>query len=168
MNLTLTLKSAVITLLMPGTVVVVIPYFILHQQGIHGFPALSAATVIATMTGLTGVAILLHCIKGFAVYGKGTLAPIDPPKTLVVHGLYRYNRNPMYVGVLSVLLSESLFFESTGLLIYAAVAFLFFNLFVMLYEEPHLRSLFGESYLKYSAAVPRWGIAKRPFAIPLS
>jgi protein-S-isoprenylcysteine O-methyltransferase Ste14 len=167
MNVSLALKSSVITFLMPGTVVVVIPYFILDQKGISGFPPLSAATVIATVTGLTGLAILLHCVMGFAVYGKGTLAPIDPPKTLVVHGLYRYNRNPMYVGVLSVLLSESLFFESTGLLLYAAVAFLFFNCFVMLYEEPHLRSLFGASYEKYCSKVPRWGIAKRAFTIPL-
>jgi protein-S-isoprenylcysteine O-methyltransferase Ste14 len=166
MKSALVLKSVLMMLLMPGSVVVLIPSLILHQQGITDFPEFSVASVVATMTGLIGLTILLHCIKAFALYGKGTLAPIDPPKRLVVRGLYRYNRNPMYVGVLSILLSESLFFETASLLIYAAVAFLIFNLFVTLYEEPHLRSLFGASYEKYCAEVPRWGIAKRAFASP--
>jgi protein-S-isoprenylcysteine O-methyltransferase Ste14 len=166
MNSILVLKSILMMLLMPGSVVMLIPYLILHQQGITDFPEFSAASIVATITGLTGLTILLHCIKGFAFHGKGTLAPFDSPKKLVVRGLYRYNRNPMYIGVLSILLSESLFFETASLLIYAAVVFLIFNLFVTLYEEPHLRSLFDASYEKYCAEVPRWGIAKRAFTSP--
>jgi len=92
----------------------------------------------------------------FAANGRGTLAPVDPPRTLVVRGLYRYVRNPMYVGVMTILLGESLFFASTTLLRYAIGCFVAFHLFIMLYEEPTLRSKFGESYITYCSAVNRW------------
>jgi protein-S-isoprenylcysteine O-methyltransferase Ste14 len=87
---------------------------------------------------------------------RGTPAPIDPPKELVVRGLYRYVRNPMYVGVLSVLIGEALLFESARLFWYGAAVFLLFNLFVILYEEPALGRKFGKSYQDYRAAVGRW------------
>jgi len=81
---------------------------------------------------------------------------MDPPKELVVRGLYRYVRNPMYVGILSILLGEALLFASQRLFEYAAVAFIFFFLLVVLYEEPVLRNKFGESYRQYCKKVPRW------------
>jgi protein-S-isoprenylcysteine O-methyltransferase Ste14 len=81
---------------------------------------------------------------------------------LVVRGLYRYTRNPMYLAIIEVLLSEALFFNSHGLLIYAAVAFLGFYLFVI-YEEPHQRSRFGESYEEYLKTIPRWRNSTRGF-----
>jgi protein-S-isoprenylcysteine O-methyltransferase Ste14 len=158
MNFKLVLKATIATLLLPGAVTLLIPYLILYQSGARDWPVFSGATILATFTGLAGFAVLLHCVRGFAGHGKGTLAPIDPPKVLVVRGLYRYTRNPMYLAVVVILLSESLFFESLGLLIYAAAVFLGFHLFVMLYEEPHLRFLFGESYVEYSRSVPRWHI----------
>lgn len=98
---------------------------------------------------LLGASIYFWCAWDFTFAGRGTPAPIDPPKKLVVRGLYRYVRNPMYVGVFSILLGEALFFESQRLLVYAAVVFFFFYLFVILYEEPILRQKFGESYQKY-------------------
>jgi protein-S-isoprenylcysteine O-methyltransferase Ste14 len=110
---------------------------------------------------IAGAAVLLHCIWDFAVAGRGTLAPVDPPKELVVRGLYRYVRNPMYVGVVSVLLGEALLFASIAMLIYAAGFFALAHLFVILYEERTLRRRFGEAYEQYARAVPRW-LPRRP------
>jgi len=103
-----------------------------------------------------GVAILLKCAWDFAVVGLGTPAPIDPPKSLVVNGLYRFVRNPMYVGVALVLFSEAVLFSSLTLLEYALLVGGFFSLFVLSYEEPTLRKKFGTSYQEYCQAVPRW------------
>jgi len=105
---------------------------------------------------LLGAAIYFRCAWDFAFAGRGTPAPIDPPKELVVKGLYRYTRNPMYIGVLTLLFGEAVFFASRQILIYAGVVFLIFHLFVMLYEEPALRRKFGDSYQRYCSAVPRW------------
>jgi protein-S-isoprenylcysteine O-methyltransferase Ste14 len=88
--------------------------------------------------------------------GRGTLAPFDPPERLVVRGLYRYMRNPMYVGVLIMLLGEALFFESLALLWYAVIWFGVINVVVVAYEEPTLRGDFGESYDLYCRTVHRW------------
>jgi protein-S-isoprenylcysteine O-methyltransferase Ste14 len=103
-----------------------------------------------------GAAILLKCAWDFAVVGLGTPAPIDPPKSLVVSGLYRFVRNPMYVGVALVLFSEALLFSSPRLLDYALLVGTGFFLFVIAYEEPTLRKKFGASYQTYCRAVPRW------------
>jgi len=105
---------------------------------------------------LVGATILIWCIADFARLGRGTLAPVDPPKALVIRGLYRYVRNPMYVGVVLVLLGESALFRSASLLLYTAVFFLIANLFVIVYEEPNLRARFGESYEHYRRSVARW------------
>lgn len=163
MRFTLALKATIITLLMPGTVIVLIPDFILRRSGIYEWPAVSSLTVLAALTGLAGLGVLLYCIRGFAIHGRGTLAPIDPPTILIVRGLYRYTRNPMYLAVIVVLLSEASFFSCTALLVYAAAVLTGFHLFVVLYEEPHLRSQFGQSFEEYLKAVPRWRIKTRGF-----
>jgi protein-S-isoprenylcysteine O-methyltransferase Ste14 len=163
MNSKLVLKATIATLLMPGTVVLLLPYWVLKTTGVIDWPKFSSTAVLASIMGLVGLATLLYCIRGFANIGKGTLAPVDPPKVLVVRGLYRYTRNPMYLAVVVVLLSESLFFDSLRLLIYAGTVFLAFHLFVIVYEEPHLRTLFGASYEEYSKSVPRWGAKLRGF-----
>jgi protein-S-isoprenylcysteine O-methyltransferase Ste14 len=105
---------------------------------------------------VAGAAVLIDCVVKFAVKGKGTLAPIDPPKKLVTGGLYRFVRNPMYVGGLLVLFGQALFFRSSSLLLYALAWWLAVHLFIVLYEEPHLRSVFGTDYENYRTAVPRW------------
>jgi protein-S-isoprenylcysteine O-methyltransferase Ste14 len=104
----------------------------------------------------SGAAFYLWCAWEFAAAGLGTPAPIDPPKVLVARGLYRVVRNPMYVGVLLVLLGESLVFGSWALLRYAVLVWLCFHLFVVLYEEPALRRKFGASYEGYRKRVWRW------------
>ena len=109
----------------------------------------------------SGSSILLRCIWDFAVSGHGTLAPIDPPLHLVISGLYRYVRNPMYLGVLLVVISEAWLFRSGALLVQAGVAFIVVHGFVLLYEEPHLQRQFGSSYADYCQSVNRW-LPRRP------
>ena len=103
-----------------------------------------------------GAAVYAWCAFAFSVRGLGTPAPIDPPKVFVATGLYRWVRNPMYVGVLAVLAGENLLARSRDLAIYSAIVATFFHLFVMLYEEPALHRQFGASYDEYKRAVPRW------------
>lgn len=92
---------------------------------------------------------------GFCVRRTRTPAPIDPPKVLVARGLYRVVRNPMYVGVVLILLGESVLFASATLLGYALLAWVVVHLFVVFYEEPTLRQKFGTSYENYRKTVPR-------------
>jgi protein-S-isoprenylcysteine O-methyltransferase Ste14 len=103
-----------------------------------------------------GAGVLFRCIWDFAVAGRGTLAPVDPPRHLVVRGLYRYVRNPMYVGVVTILLGEALLFRSLALLCYAGIFLFVVHLFIVVYEEPALRRQFGESYENYCRRVHRW------------
>jgi len=100
--------------------------------------------------------IYLRCAWDFTFTGRGTPAPFDPPKEIVVRGPYRYVRNPMYVAVMLALTGEALLFEAASLLIYAALAFSFFHFWVVFYEEPTLRRKFGDSYREYCRRVPRW------------
>jgi protein-S-isoprenylcysteine O-methyltransferase Ste14 len=157
----LALRSLFFALILPGSVTLLVPYFILSARGGIAVPRWGPVQYLAGLVIAAGAAVLVRCIVDFARLGRGTLAPVDPPKTLVVRGLYRYVRNPMYVGVLWVLLGEALLFQSVPLLAYTAIWFLFVNLFVMLYEEPTLRARFGESYEQYRRAVGRW-IPGRP------
>jgi Phospholipid methyltransferase len=104
---------------------------------------------------IIGLAALLWCVRDFVVTGRGTPAPIDPPKALVANGLYRYTRNPMYVAVVTILLGHFFWFGTIAMIAYAAIVFLAFHSFVMLYEEPHLTRTFGASYERYRHVVPR-------------
>jgi len=111
---------------------------------------------LAIVPCVLGAAILLQCGWDFATVGQGTPAPIDPPKSVVVSGLYRFVRNPMYIGVELVILGEALLLSSARLLAYALLLGLGFHLFVLFYEEPTLRKKFGSAYQEYCQAVPRW------------
>jgi len=111
---------------------------------------------LALGPGMMGLGILLRCAWDFAVVGLGTPAPIDPPKTLVVTGLYRWVRNPMYAGGAAVLFSEALLFGSRIVLEYALFVWAGFFLFVVAFEEPAPGRKFGASYEIYCRAVPRW------------
>jgi len=144
-------KTVIFTILVPGSVAVYIPRAIASDAST---PTLYSS--IGFLPIALGVAIYLWCAWDFATAGQGTPAPIDAPKHLVVRGLYRFVRNPMYAGVLLILLGESLAFRSTRILVYAAIVFTFFNLFVILYEEPALKRKFGSSYEGYLRTVPRW------------
>lgn len=103
-----------------------------------------------------GGIILLWSFWNFLIQGHGTPAPVDPPKDLVAAGFYRYVRNPMYVGILLILIGHFLWFKAIWLIVYAAIVFLAFHLFITLYEEPTLKSKFGAAYEAYLKKVPRW------------
>jgi protein-S-isoprenylcysteine O-methyltransferase Ste14 len=105
---------------------------------------------------LIGTLIVLRCFWDFTFKGRGTPAPIDPPKELVVSGFYRYLRNPIYAGVLSIFLGYFLWFGYWALLIYTVIAFMGVHSFVVLYEEPTLKKKFGAAYEEYLKQVPRW------------
>jgi len=117
---------------------------------------LNPAHLVGLSCMAVGTALLGACIWEFARSGRGTLAPVDPPRELVVRGLYRYVRNPMYLSVTTIVLGELLLTGSRALLAYWAVWFAVVNLFVMGYEEPTLRRQFGVSYDRYTQQVGRW------------
>ncbi|MCP4407399.1 MAG: isoprenylcysteine carboxylmethyltransferase family protein [Gammaproteobacteria bacterium] len=93
---------------------------------------------------------------GSVSFGRGTPAPIDAPKQLVVRGLYRYTRNPMYLGILTIILGWATLFKSFNLVFYAVCVVSCFHLFIIFYEEPHLQKIFGQAYDQYCAKVGRW------------
>ena len=150
------LRSIFFTILQPGTVAVLIPYWLISSGNVNATSRYPVLRFIGLPLILLGAAVLLWCIWDFFASGRGTISPIDPPKHLVVRGLYRYVRNPMYVAVVIVMLGEAIFFMSKSVLIEAVVFFVFANAFVMLYEEPTLRRKFGESYDEYKRAAGRW------------
>lgn len=138
----------------PGMVTVLGPWLVLrHAPFPAGMPWWVWPGVLPVAAG---VAVLFQCIREFAVTGRGTLSPVDPPRKLVVCGLYRYVRNPMYLGVFSILLGEAWLAAAWAMVIYAAVFLMVAHSFVVLYEEPTLRRMFGESYERYTHMVRRW------------
>jgi protein-S-isoprenylcysteine O-methyltransferase Ste14 len=157
----LALRSLLYTILIPGTVTVLLPYLIVSATGAIVAAPLGILQVLGLLAMALGAAILLRCIWEFMVTGRGTLAPVDPPTQLVVRGLYRYVRNPMYFGAFILLLGEAALFESVPLLQYAIAWFIIINLIVLFGEEPVLRRRFGDSYQRYTAAVRRW-VPTRP------
>lgn len=154
-RLTLALRSLLWTLLLPGMVAGYIPWRFYGLSHVH-LDFTNPLTLLTLLLIAAGVALLFACIWEFAARGKGTLSPVDPPKELVVQGLYRYVRNPMYLSVSTIVLGEALLARSRALLVYWVIFFVAANLFVMLYEEPGLRRQFGESYARYQQQVGRW------------
>jgi protein-S-isoprenylcysteine O-methyltransferase Ste14 len=148
------LRSLFFALLLPGSVLVWVPLWLSSYSG--GTVDPGVARELGVLLVLAGAAALLWCISDFARRGKGTLAPVDPPQFVVRSGLYQWVRNPMYVAVLTVLAGEVLLFGSLRLLVWAVVVAVTVHLFVVLYEEPTLRRLFGTDFEEYCASVPRW------------
>ena len=112
---------------------------------------------------MAGLPVLLDSFARFAIQGIGTPAPVAPPQHLVVTGLYRYVRNPMYVAVSLLIFGQGLLFGSVRVLEYGLVVWLGFFVFVIFYEEPVLRLKFGKEYEEFSAHVPRWIPRLKPF-----
>ena len=148
----LLLKNLLFTLVVPGTVAVFVPLLIAQNRS----PASGPTFAFALALFAAGGAIYARCVWDFATFGRGTPAPIDAPKKLVIRGLYRYTRNPMYVGVLAVILGWAVLFQAATLVIYALFLGICFHLFVVFYEERHLRREFGSEYDDYCTQVSRW------------
>ncbi len=139
-----------------GFVLIYLPGRLLSWTGIVRPAAIAVPQVAGMVIGAAGAAVALWCIFTFATIGRGTPAPFDPPRRLVVRGPYRFVRNPMYIGAGLALASAALFYESLPLLGYAGLFFLAAHAFVVGYEEPTLRRTFGEEYEAYCRQVGRW------------
>ena len=144
------LRALISFLALPGIVAFLAPALLagssdtrkLHGEGVAVF--------------LAGSLILLWCVRDFYVAGKGTLAPWDPPRHLVSVGLYRFSRNPMYVGVLLILIGWTLAMRARSLLIYAVVVAILFHVRVVMNEEPWLARTFPNEWPRFKSQVPRW------------
>jgi protein-S-isoprenylcysteine O-methyltransferase Ste14 len=156
-SVSLYLRSFFFTLFHPGIVAGLIPYWILESDCLSVFQkSFSFFQYFGIVIFLTGLYGLIDCIIRFALEGNGTLSPLDPTHKIVLSGLYRYTRNPMYISVVFILIGESLFFKSKTLGIYTAGAFFVFNVFIILIEEPRMRRDFGIAYINYCKKVQRW------------
>jgi protein-S-isoprenylcysteine O-methyltransferase Ste14 len=155
--LSLLLRNLFFTLLQPGVVAGLVPYLLLRSRwGVLMDTPFTILQYIGILLFATGLVIMLDCILRFALEGKGTLSPVDPTRELVASGLYRLSRNPMYVGVMTMLLGETVFSESVYFLIYSTLIFVLFHTFIIKIEEPRLRKDFGNAYEVYCKKVRRW------------
>lgn len=139
-----------------GLVLVYLPARVLSAGGVTRPARLGAPQVAGMIVGAAGAALAIWCVLAFALLGRGTPAPFDPPQRLVVRGPYRYMRNPMYLGAAFALAGAALFYEAVVLWAYAAGFLLLMHLVVVWYEEPTLRRTFGEDYDEYCRQVRRW------------
>jgi len=148
--------SAAFLVLAPGFVAGMVPWWISHwrvQTALLGLPVVRLAGGALLALGVTG---LLDSFSRFAIQGIGTPAPVFPTRNLVVTGLYRYVRNPMYLAVVCAILGQGLILGNIQLLEYGGAVWILFHLFVLIYEEPTLRATFGSEYTTFCAEVPRW------------
>lgn len=147
------LGSLLFLLVAPGVVAGLVPWLISHWDLPDGR---LAGKVVGGLITAVAVAMLVHAFAKFVWEGLGTPAPVAPTERLVIGGLYRYVRNPMYIAVIATILGQALLFADWGLLLWGVVVALVQAGFVRLYEEPALRKSFGESYETYCREVPAW------------
>ena len=143
--------SEVFFLVAPGVVVGLIPWLLTRWQAREPLPYWAPMRVLGGILLIAGLIALIRAFVRFVMEGFGTPAPIAAPERLVVGGVYRYVRNPMYVAVLAVIVGQALLLGRLGLLLYAW------------YEEPTLTRRFGEDYEAYRRAVPAWWPRLRPW-----
>jgi len=156
-RLGLIIRNIFFVLVFPGTVTGVIPFAIAKNHFTEAFEQFPSFCFLAGAgVYLTGLSILLYCVSQFITDGSGTLSPTNPTQHLVIRGLYRFSRNPMYIGVITMLWGEALFCRSVSLLIYSIIVFTLLNVYVVLFEEPRLTKDFGNEYLTYRRKVRRW------------
>lgn len=155
--------SAGFLLLAPGIVAGVLPWCLSGWRVRGAFTHGLALRVIGVVMIVAGGAVLIHAFARFVTEGAGTPAPIAPPERLVVGGLYRYVRNPMYLAVLAVIVGQALLFGQVAMVLYAAAVGVAFVAFVHWYEEPTLTGRFGVEYVVYCREVPGWWPRLRPW-----
>jgi protein-S-isoprenylcysteine O-methyltransferase Ste14 len=149
------LRSLIYAVLFVGTLAVLIPGWIVGARGTD-LGAAALARWPSLLLLVPGALLCAWCVWDFSGAGRGTPAPFDPPRRLVVRGPYRFVRNPMYIGFLLVLVGEAALTASAGLLAYSTVVALALHVFVVSYEERALLRRFGESYQRYCHHVRRW------------
>jgi protein-S-isoprenylcysteine O-methyltransferase Ste14 len=150
------LKSLILFLLVALTGFIALPWFVLFvSDGFLNFQ-IGFLRFLGLLPLMFGLVLAFWVLLSFALFGKGTPAPFDPPKRLVVTGPFRYVRNPMYWGAVLVIVGEGLVFQSIALFFLAILLWVFFHAFVIYYEEPTLKKEFGQEYESYLKTVPRW------------
>lgn len=135
---------------------IVLPARVLDWSGVSRPGGFGVAQGAGAMVAVPGGALVAWCVVSFALVGRGTPAPFDPPRSLVVSGPYRVVRNPMYIGAGLAVLGAAIFYESAALLVSAVLFGLATHLFVRLYEEPTLSRTFGSEYDAYRSHIGRW------------
>jgi protein-S-isoprenylcysteine O-methyltransferase Ste14 len=150
-------RNLFFTILQPGIVAGLVPYLLVSRDfGTSLYPQSNLYQGAGLIVFLAGLILMLSCIINFATKGKGTISPADPTKKLVTTGPYSFSRNPMYVGVMLILIGEAIFFQSFPVWRYLFFTFIAFNIFIVLREEPRLRKDFGKEYIDYCKRVRRW------------
>ena len=150
------LGSALFFAVAPSSVAGLVPWWITRWEFRPPFFDLDATRAVGILLIVAGLPGLVDSFARFALQGLGTPAPIAPTQNLVVTGLYRYVRNPIYVALVTVILGQALLFGDWRLFLYGALVFVAFHIFVLVYEEPTLRESYGAEYETYRANVPRW------------
>jgi len=150
------MRAITYAVLFIGFVLVFLPARLVSWFGVSAQPGFGFAQAVGIVVVGLGAALALSCVLTFALLGKGTPAPFDPPRRLMVRGPYRFVRNPMYLGAAMALAGAALFYESSALAGYAGAFILLTHAFVLLYEEPTLRRTFGTGYDGYCRQVRRW------------
>ena len=149
-------RNLIFTILQPGLVVGLIPYLLIQRTSNLEWNFNELNHLLGGIIFLIGFAILLLCVFRFATEGKGTISPADRTKELVIKGLYRFSRNPMYVGIILILIGQTIFVKSIYLLIYTILVFISFHIFIKYIEEPRLKRDFKDDYELYIRKVRRW------------
>ena len=152
----LSLKTAVATIVVPGTASVLVPYFILRAADVSLAVPIGLIQLTAILVAALGLYMIVWVSAAFVRQGQGTPNPIEPPTRLVVTGLYRFVRNPMYVGALLIILAEAVYFRSVWLVLYAFGVWAALHIALVIFEEPQLTKRFGADYEQYLKTVPRW------------
>jgi protein-S-isoprenylcysteine O-methyltransferase Ste14 len=150
-------RALLAVLVLPGIFAGVVPWVIAAHD-----PWRAGGNDLGTWILGAGIGVVILCVRDFLVIGRGTLAPWDPPTNLVVVGLYRHVRNPMYVGVLVILAGTAICTGSPLVALYAVIVAIAFHLRVISYEEPRLAAQFGSDWTEYSRRVSRWLPSPRP------
>ena len=150
------LGSAIFLVVAPGTLAIYVPWAVTHWRFSPALLGFFSLRIIGALMIAAGLPVLLDSFVRFAIQGLGTPAPIAPPQQLVVTGLYRRVRNPMYLAVSLLIFGQGLLFGSVRLLRYGLLVWLAFFTFVVLYEEPALSRKFGKEYEDFCLHVPRW------------
>ena len=149
------LRAVLFVVVVPGAVAGWLPWYVAGAPAdIWG--ASHGAWRLGALLAVAGWVVLLWCARDFALRGRGTPGPWDAPRELVITGLYRFSRNPMYVAVLTAIVGQAVWFHSRQVTWYAIVVAIAFNFMVVLYEEPTLEGTFGKQYTVYRQRVRRW------------
>lgn len=149
-------RALVYSTLFISLVLIFLPATVLARVGVPAPEALGVWQLSGIALGAAGAVVAFSCIFTFVVVGRGTPAPFDPPRRLVVTGPYRFVRNPMYIGAAMALTGAALFYRSWAVMGYLAALAIVTHLLVTFYEEPTLRRLFGDDYRAYCARTGRW------------